>query len=337
MSCSVVTPAKYKKTCLYILALGGTISSLSSDATGQFYSTPSCPIKDVIASLPINSDQITLLHEQFFQKISNDISYNDLINIAKKINSLVKDEKIDGLVIVQGTNTMEEVAYFINLVIHTTKNIVFTGAFRPSNALGSDGARNLYNAILLASSPKLTGMGVVLTFNDTIVRAQDALKGNPCLLGDFSATEFGKIGIVQGNEIQILKNFYSNKNEIFHIENITHLPQVYVIYGHLGVSADYIELAIKQKIKGIISAGFGKGYQSDMVTEALIKASQQGIMVVRCSRTGFGMINCEPGYDDKHGFITAGALTPQKASILLSLILTKTDKRIEVQEIFNQC
>lgn len=326
-----------KKPCVYILALGGTIASVSADKTGEFYSSPLSHIQDAINALPVDQLCVDILCDQFMQKISHNINYDDLIKIGNKINDLVNHENIDGVVVVQGTNCIEEVAYFINLVINTKKNIVFTGAFRPANALGADGLRNLYNAILLASNTDIRNIGVTLTFNDSIVSARDACKVNPCLLNDFSTGETGKIGMIQGNKIHLFKLPYLSHTyrSKFNINHIHALTEVYVIYGYLGIVNDFVELAILKGIKGIISAGLGKGYQPQMVTESFIKASQLGVTIVRCSRSGQGIVNREPDYDDKYGFIAGDSLTPQKASILLSLSLGVTNDKAKIQEIFH--
>ena len=160
-----------KKPCIYVLALGGTISSLASHPAAEFYSYASSNIDDLLVALPIDREKLTVISEQLLQQISHEMTHADLMFVARKINDLVNNDEVDGIVVSQGTNCIEETAYFINLVIKTKKNIVFTGSHRPPNALGFDGNRNLYNAILLASSNKTKGIGIDLTFNDSIVNA----------------------------------------------------------------------------------------------------------------------------------------------------------------------
>lgn len=333
------TTSKYNNNShIYVLALGGTIASLSSDKSGEFYSGPVVDIHSLISLLPSDTAPIKISCLQFMNKISSNINYEDLINIGKKINELANDPEIDGIVVVSGTNTLEEIAYFISLVINSSKNIVFTGAYRPGNSLGYDGIRNLYNAINIAAFKDLSGYGVMLTFNDKIISARNACKSDPSFLGDFTINEAGKIGSIQDKKIFIQSKPYFKHTYLsdFNINQINKLEQVYVIYGYLGVSSDFITLAIKNKVKGIVSAGMGKGYQPEEVTSELIRASNMGIVIVRCSRTGLGQINRELGVDDKYNFIAGGTLTPQKSSILLSLALTVTDNPELIQKIFNE-
>jgi L-asparaginase len=327
-----------RKPCIYILALGGTISSVVKNSTEEFYSHPTSNIKEILLSFPSIGEDFTIIAEQFLQKISHEITHSDLINIANKIKKLSDDDNINGIIVTQGTNCIEETAYFINLVVNTKKTIVFTGSHRPQNSIGFDGGRNLYNAILLASSKKTSGMGVLLTFNDCIINARYASKLNPSLQSGFSSGGLGLVGFVQGKEIfiQQLPNYKHTFLSEFNISDITVKPKIYVIYGHLDMDNFFVDAAIESNAQGIISAGMGKGYQPKVVTQALVKASKRGLIVVRCSRTGYGVVNNEANIDGVDGFIAGGSLSPQKARILLSIALNKTQDKTTLQRIFNE-
>lgn len=327
-----------KKACVFVLALGGTISSIVKDPAEEFYRHPSSNVDKLLSSLPIDYKVVTVLSEQFLQQISHEMTHDNLVLVAKKINDLVNNDEIDGIVVAQGTNCIEETAYFINLVIKTKKCIVFTGAHRPLNALGFDGNRNLYNAILLASSPKTSRIGVILTFNDCIIHARDASKLNPSLLGEFSSHGLGVLGFLQGNQILIQRSAHNKHTYLseFDINQVNEEHKIYIIYGHLGMDSAFIEVAMEKQVKGIISAGMGKGYQTSEVTKRLAEASKRGIFVVRCSRSGQGIVNQEPNFDDRHGFIAGGSLNPQKARILLSVAISVTQDRMNIQRIFDE-
>lgn len=322
---------------VFVLALGGTISSVARHPAEEFYCHSSTEISELLSSLPIDHEKTDVVCEQFLQQISHEMTFDELVSVAKKIQELVNDELVDGVVVTQGTNSIEETAYFINLVIKTKKNIVFTGSHRPINSLGYDGSRNLYNAILLASS-KPHNLGVLLTFNDYIVNAREASKFNPSILDDFSASGIGVVGFIRGNEVLIQKvpQYKHTLFSEFSIYELKEEPKIYVIYGHICADNTFVEAAIRNNARGIISAGMGKGYQPKKVTEALVKASEKDIFIVRCSRTGQGFVNKEPGFDDNYGFIVAGSLTPQKARILLTVAISKTQNRTEIQRIFDE-
>jgi len=302
---------------IYILALGGTIASSGINSTDEFYSRPSNDISELISQVAFKNT--TIHSEQFLQKISHEITMDDLLIIAKKIQEIVNRDDIDAVVITQGTNCLEETAYFVNLVVNTKKIIVFTGAFRASNALGFDGGRNLYNAILIASKNYNKSMGVVVTFNDAIVCAREATKMNPSCIGDFSVNGKGVIGFIQGDVVHVQQStlFKHTCSSEFTISNIEKLPEIYIIFSYLGADDLFVNAAITSGAAGIISAGVGKGYQPEVVTKALNNANNQGMIIVRCTRYGQGIVNKESKTDGSDSFISGGSLSPQKAKILL--------------------
>ena len=327
-----------KTTRIYVLALGGTIASVAKSQAEEFYDKPSADIHTLLSALNLDKTKLEVIGEQLLQKISHEISNDDLLIVARRVHDLVNDEDIHGIVITHGTNCIEETAYFISLVINTKKPIVFTGSFRPYKALGYDGDKNLYNSILLASNEKAFGLGVVLTFNDSIVNARDACKLNPSIIGDFSINGVGVIGDIQGQQINIhsvVQHRHTHSSE-FSINDMRIFAKIYIIYGHMGMDDTFVKAAISNNAKGIISSGMGKGYQPEEVKNALIRASNKGTLVVRCSRTGQGTVNRDPKMDDNHGTIAAGSLSPQKARILLAVALTKTQNVVEIQRIFDQ-
>lgn len=304
----------------------------------EFYEHSSVDINELINELPLDSNQISIVSHQLLQQISHDMTYDELILVAQHIDTVITNNEIDGVVITQGTNSIEETAYFMNLVIHTKKPIIFTGAFRPINALGYDGTRNLYNAIILAASCHAIGMGVLLTFNDHIFNARDVSKLNPSDSAGFSLNGTGIIGAITGQSIYIhsfLEKKHTYQSE-FNINTIKNIPKTYIIYGHLGMDDTFIQAAIKNNAKGIVSAGMGKGYQPKYVMASLSHAAKKGIVIVRCSRTGQGLVNVDSKVDNLHGFIAGNSLSPQKANILLAVALLQTNNKTEMQHIFNQ-
>jgi L-asparaginase len=145
---------------IHVCALGGTICSMANDPVEEYYNTASINIKTLIELLPLDKNEVEIKAEQLFQKISQDITYSDLICIARKLNELVQQDDVDGIVVTQGTNSIEETVFFMSLLVKTHKPIVFTGAFRPYSAFGYDGLRNLFNAIVIAMDKQVNNLGV---------------------------------------------------------------------------------------------------------------------------------------------------------------------------------
>lgn len=325
------------KTVL-IISLGGTILSKAVDPIKQpFYQSPTLDINQILVYLP-DMGKTRIQTQTLYNIISHDLTHKMLFNLALRVQTLIDDPNLSGIVITQGTNALEEVAYFINLMVKTEKPIIVTGAMKPANALGFDGVRNLYNAIVLAAAPEARGQGVLVTFNDSIVSARDAGKSNATLSTDFSANHFGLLGHIHGNK----PHFYrtpSKRHTIhseFTIGKIGEFPLIYILYGHLGADSALIDAMINLGARGIISVGMGGGYQPLPATLALAKAVESGISVIRCTTMSQGIVHWDEHTDGKYGFIPGNSLTPQKARILLGVALRKTTDKHELQRIFSE-
>ena len=320
-----------------IIELGGTISSINEHPTSEFYKDPCNSVASFIGEIGL-SENIKIVIDTFAQKISHEITIKDLIQLANRIQTMLDSDDFNGIVVTMGTNALEDVAYFIGLVVQSMKPIVFTGAHYPLNSLAFDGKRNLFNALQIAQSNDAMQLGVLITFNDYVVTARDAVKNNPGLMNNFAAEGRGIIGHVIGNQFvlqskPIYKHTYQSEFSTLEISN---LPQISIIYAHLGMDDSLINALITSGVSGIISAGFGKGYQPNHISLALKKAVQSGITVVRCPRAGYGYTSIDKSYDDKYGFIVAKGLSPHKSSLLLSLALNKTRDISKIQQIFEE-
>ena len=320
-----------------IIDLGGTITSESSGSTDEFYESSSLNIETIYKTLPLPKRFKIEVHQPF-KLLSQDITNNDLIKFAMFLTDLV-DTDVDGFVVAMGTNAMEEVSFFINILLKTKKPIIFTGSIRQANALGYEGGRNLYNAILLAASQECYGYGVLVCVNDMIYSARDFIKLNPSFIDAYSSNIYGPLGYVLGGLIKLCyqPNFIHTATTPFHVNRIRmNFPKTCVIYGVLGEQSFFLDSAIENKVDGIVSAGLGKGYQPKTVMQALQKASELGIFVVRCSRSGMGVVHFDENTDRKFGFIAGYSFSPAKAKILLEVALCHTKNKKELQKIFTE-
>jgi L-asparaginase len=271
---------------------------------------------------------------------SQDLNDKYLLKIARIVNKLAQDPKIDGIVITHGTDTMEATAYFLDLVIHTNKPIVITGAMRPATSMSADGPLNMYNSVAVAGNPKSKGKGVLVVMNDTIQAARECTKTNTTNVDTFKSLNTGNMGHVYYGQVK----FYTTSTRLhtssspFNITEIKSLPKVDIVYCYEGGAADLVKAAIKAGSKGIIYAGVGDGnpYKGDL--PILQKARKDGIAVVMGSRTGSGIvINNDELKDTKYQFNTSDNLNPEKARLLLRLALTKTNNYNQIQKYFNEC
>ncbi len=304
-----------------ILALGGTIASLANSRIDEFYSAAELDIEHLVKEIPELKMLADIYSEQITQIISHNMTHEVWLQLAHRVQALL-DQDYDGVVITQGTHSIEETAYFLNLVVKSSKPIVLTGAMLPANALGSDGLRNLYNAVLVATHPKAHKQGVLITFYDKIYAARDFSKGE----------EQGLVGYVCGPQVYFYYKAMRKHTDCsdFSLKSLIRLPKVGVIYGFISNSPPILT----EDIRGIISVGMGKGYQAQAINDILASMSQQGVVVVRCSRSATIVVSRDPKLDDKYNFIAGDNLSPQKASILLSLALTITQDLHLIQGFF---
>lgn len=332
------TAAAPKLPNVTILATGGTIAGSGATSTTTVgYTAATVGVQRLIAAVPELAKVANVSGEQVFQIASENMSNEHWLTLAKRVNVLLAQPTVDGIVITHGTDTLEETAYFLNLVVKSKKPVVVVGAMRPSTAISADGPINLYNSVLLAGSPEAVGKGVLVAMNDQIMAARDVTKANTSTLDTFRTPELGMLGYIQGNK----PFFYRQglrKHTVeteFDIANLQALPEVEVVYGHANVGPVAVNAFVAAGAKGIIHAGVGDGSLAAKVVPALKDARTKGVIVVRASRVGQGILarNGEAN-DDQLDFVVSDTLNAQKARILLMLALTKTASTKDIQRMF---
>ncbi len=320
---------------IIILATGGTIAGSGKSAVGSGYKAGGLDINELLQAVPNIEKLANIKGEQVANIGSQDMDNDTLINLAKKAQYFADKKEVDGIVVIHGTDTMEESAYFLNLTVNTKKPIVFTGAMRSSTSLSSDGAMNMYNAVSVARSKKARKKGVLVVMNDEIHLAREVSKRQTSSLNAFGSPNSGKIGTAYYGYVKFYTKSlrrHTYKSE-FNINDINSLPRVEIMYSH--VNDTFLHVKPNSDIKGIISAGFGNGNIYHKTLENLHKMTKNGIVVARSSRVGQGTISVQGEIDDeKYNFITTDNLNPQKARILLSLGLSKTSNRKKLQKMF---
>ena len=312
------------KRNIVILATGGTIAGAAATGTQAGYQSGAVTIDAMVASVPGISDLAYIKGEQISNVGSQDMSFEIMGKLAKRINELAASPNVDGIVITHGTDTMEETAFFLNLTAKTDKPIVLVGSMRPSTAVSADGPLNLYNAVAVAADPKAAGRGVLVVMNDWIHGAHSLTKTSTTALQTFMSPVRGLVGITAygKNDFFTSPSWKHTTQTEFDITGVTQLPRVDIIFAAADMSPDLIDCAVTNGAKGIVIAGVGNGNMNKSSVDAAARAVQKGVVVVRSSRVPTGMVgrNVELD-DDKLGFIASDELNPQKARILLALAL----------------
>ncbi len=320
-----------------LLATGGTIAGSGVDANLGSYKSGELGVKELLKSIPSLNKIARIQGEQISNIGSQDMNEEIWFKLAKRAQELLDDSRIQGVVITHGTDTLEESAYFLNLVLHSTKPVVLVGAMRNASSLSADGALNLYNAVSVAVNEKSANKGVLVVMDDTIFSAREAIKTHTTHTSTFKALNSGAIGSVYYGKVryymQPLRK-HTTESEFSILELNSPLPKVDIIYTHVGMTPDLFQASLNSHAKGVVIAGVGNGNVSAGFLKAMQEASQMGVVIVRSSRVGSGEITS--GEIDDKAFITSDNLNPQKARVLLQLALTKTNDKEKIQEMFEE-
>ena len=321
-----------------IIATGGTIAGEAGTSVQSAYASGQVGVETLIKAVPTLSKIAKVTGEQISNVGSQDMSDDIWLKLAKRINELAKSPDVDGIAITHGTDTMEETAYFLHLVVKTGKPVVLTGSMRPSSALSADGPLNIFNAVAIAGDPAAAGRGVLVTLNDQIHSAHDITKTNTTSVETFMSPFRGLIGTTSYGVNQYFRGPFMKHtiDSEFNVGSATKLPRVDVLYIYEDMPGDLVDAAVNAGTQGIVIAGVGNGNMPQAVADALKRAAQKGIVVVRASRvpTGYVRRNVEVD-DDKLNFVAAEELNPPKARILLRLALMKGNDPKEIQKLFN--
>ncbi|WP_085689230.1 MULTISPECIES: asparaginase [unclassified Pseudomonas] len=321
-----------------VLATGGTIAGAgASAANSATYQAAKVGIEQLIAGIPELSTLANVRGEQVMQIASESITNENLLQLGRRVSELADSKDVDGIVITHGTDTLEETAYFLNLVEKTDKPIIVVGSMRPGTAMSADGMLNLYNAVAVASSKEARGKGVLVTLNDEIQSGRDVSKMINIKTEAFKSA-WGPLGmVVEGKSywFRLPAKRHTMDSE-FDIKNIKSLPDVEIAYSYGNVSDTAYKALAQSGAKAIIHAGTGNGSVSSRVVPTLQALRKDGVQIIRSSHVnagGFVLRNAEQP-DDKYDWVVAHDLNPQKARILAMVALTKTNDSKELQRMF---
>ena len=322
---------------IVILATGGTIAGAAATGTQAGYTSGAVTIDAMLTAVPDIKNLANIKGEQISNVGSQDMTFEIMLTLAKRINALLAQKDVDGIVITHGTDTMEETAFFLNLVVKSDKPVVMVGSMRPSTAVSADGPLNLFDAVGVAADPNSKGRGVLVVMNDWIHGAHSLTKTSTTAIQTFMSPLRGLVGISSYGK----NDFYNSpqwKHTIaseFDVANVTRLPRVDILFACADMSADLIDASVANGAKGIVIAGVGNGNMTKAALEAAARASKKGVVVVRSSRVVTGTVgrNVEVN-DDEMNFVASDELNPQKSRILLMLALLKPRATAEIQDLF---
>jgi L-asparaginase len=311
---------------VHLFATGGTISNRTG---GRL------TVEELIQSLPNLDRRVQATGEQFANVASGSVTMAMWLDLSRRINArFQQDPGLAGAVVTSGTDTLEELAYFLHLTVRDARPCVVVGSMRNPSTLGYEGAANLEDAFVVAADPASRGKGVLVVLNDEINSAREVTKTDARLLNTFSSRAYGVLGTVF-DRVQYFRTPVRRHtaDSEFDVAAITELPRVDVILTYQAAPGDLIKAAVDNGAKGVVIAGAGAGATSGTQGEGISYAMGKGAFVVMTTRTGGGSIGGGGGSSRRIG---GDDLQPVKARILLMLALATTSDPAAVQRMFRE-
>jgi L-asparaginase len=319
---------------VHLIATGGTIAATGTAAA---YRAGSLPLADLLAAVPELARLARITGEQLCNLGSQDIGPQQWLALARRVHELAGDATLAGVVVTHGTDTMEETAYFLELVLPGAMPVVLTGAMRPATAAHPDGPRNLADAVAVAASPAARGRGVLVVMAGAIHGARAVRKLHTTALAALGSVATPPLGICGPDGPRFTEpSAISHQPSAVVTTLPTALPRVDIIHAYAGMGREHIDHAVASGARGVVLAGVGAGNAAADALAALAAAARAGIAVVRSSRVaGGGVARGIEVDDDACGFIAAHRLDPQQARVLLMVALAAGEGAATLQGRFD--
>ncbi|MCC4114138.1 asparaginase [Aromatoleum toluclasticum] len=309
---------------LALIATGGTIAGAAASATDTTgYTAGALGADALLAAVPQLAEIAQIRAEQLFKLDSKDMEPGHWLALGRRVQALLDDDAIDGIVITHGTDTLEETAAFLQLTLAGTKPVVLTAAMRPATALSADGPMNLYNAACVAAHPDSAGRGTLVSFGEAIFPALGLRKCQTHRLDAFAGTSAGAIG--RHDPVRYFAPAADAPARTFAAPaDAAALPRVDVLYVGAGTPPDLVDLVVANGARGIVLALPGNGSLPAAWESPVAAAVAQGIPVIRASRAGMGAIG-RKALDARLGTHPTGELPASQARVALMLALAGGD------------
>lgn len=312
---------------IVLLGTGGTIAGLAASASDSIgYTAAQLGVGQLVAVVPSLAGATHLLMEQVAQIDSKDITFAVWAHLAGRVQYFLARDDVQGVVITHGTDTLEETAYFLQVVLDPAKPVVLTCAMRPATALVADGPQNLMDALAVAGH--VGARGVVAVCAGVVHSALDVQKVHTYQLDAFSSGDAGPVAYVEEGSLRMLRNWPLRQHTpgLNAIELIAILaeaasgtgwPRVEVVMSYAGASGAWVDALCQAGVQGLVVAGTGNGTLHQDLETALLTAQSRGVSVIRATRCLGGRVLPKPGdvLADSQG------LSPVKARVALMLRL----------------
>jgi L-asparaginase len=302
-----------------VLGTGGTIAGTSTQPGDNIgYSAAQLGAEQLVRAIPALG-AVPLEVQQVAQLDSKDMDFATWLALAQAVAAHLARPEVAGLVVMHGTDTLEETAYFLQRVLAPAKPVVLTAAMRPATALLADGPQNLLDAVRVARSDD--ARGVLVVFGGAIHSAVDVRKVHPYRIDAFSSGDAGVLAQIEEGVLRRHRPW--PQGTAFGIEclgsDAAAWPRVEIVLSHVNAGDGLVRALCADGVRGLVAACTGNGTLHHVLEAALLRAQAAGVAVLRSSRCLDGAVldagvNLLP---------SAGALTPVKARIELMLQLMR--------------
>jgi L-asparaginase len=325
-----------KVPVVQIITTGGTIASRIDPATGAAF--PVMRASELIAQIPELARHAELRVDEFGLVPSWDMTPAIVARLARAIRSTLAAGEADGVVVTHGTDTMEESAFALDLLLDCKRPVVMTGAMHNASQPGSDGPRNLLSAVRVAASPNSRGLGVAVVMNDQVHAPRYVTKSHTTATDTMISPSVGPFGTVDDSGVWLRwRPARPPRMPLVEPE-----PRVYLVRMAAGMDDLFLRLLHRERVRGVVIEGSGAGHMPGQWKSALVQLLESGTPVVLTSRCGRGRV--VPIYSGDLGGVTlrqmgvipAGDLSGLKARIALMFALGAGWKPAEIRSYFAQ-
>ena len=322
-----------------VLFTGGTISMRLDPATGA--AVPALGAHEILAQVPGIRDVAGIEIEDFARLPGPHVTPDEMWRLAVRAAAWLERPDIDGLVITHGTDTIEETAFLLDLVLTSPKPVVMVGAMRTVSDPSWDGPANLLAAVRVATSPDSRGRGVLVVMDEQILPAREARKVHTEAAGSFATPEFGPLGVVDAGTVIYRRGIEPRSSwrdpsagpglRVSRIETRVDLIQTYT-----GMDDRLIRTVVANGARGLALVAFGRGNVPPAIMPAIREAIASGVPVTVSSRCVAGRVRPRYGYAGgghdlaKAGAMLAGDLSGAKARLLLMVALGSTGSYLDL-------
>lgn len=319
-----------------VVTTGGTIAMKIDPATNA--PVPAVSGEDLIAAVPKLKDIANIRVIEFSNIPSDYMGPDRWPALVRRVEEVLADPTVKGVVISHGTDTLDQTAYFLDLTLRSDKPVVAVGAQRNASERDTDGPRNLLNAVRQVLADESTGKGVTVTMNSYINAARFVRKTHSTNVQTFTSGDAGSLGYV--DEDRVVYNYTSPRRQ--NVPLPERMPRVDLLAMFAGTDGSHVRHAADTGAEAIVVEGYGFGNMNEAMHDAIKYAVDKGVAVVVATKVDNG--RALPVYGFKGGGKTlynagavfAGNLSGDKARILTMLVVPTTKDQKGLQAYFDK-